>query len=48
VLVIDDYGQWEGCRRAVDEYLDKRGIHVYLHRTDYSGRVAVVPQGGAS
>ena len=48
VLVIDDYGHWEGCRRAVDEYLDKRGIHVYLHRTDYSGRVAVVPQGGAS
>ena len=22
VLIVDDYGHWEGCRRAVDEYFE--------------------------
>lgn len=26
VLIIDDYNHWAGARRAVDEYLDHRGI----------------------
>ena len=25
VLIVDDYGHWEGARRAVDEYFDDRG-----------------------
>ena len=24
VLIIDDYGHWEGSRRAVDEYFERR------------------------
>ena len=24
VLIVDDYGHWEGCKRAVDEYFDGR------------------------
>ena len=46
VLIIDDYGHWAGSRKAVDEYLGKRDIRLLLNRTDYSGRIAVVPDGG--
>lgn len=42
VLIIDDYGHWQGCRRAVDEYLAEHGIHLLLHRIDYTGRMAIV------
>jgi hypothetical protein len=41
VLIIDDYGHWEGARRAVDEYFDAHGGHVLLNRIDYTGRIAV-------
>ena len=34
LISIDDYGAYEGCRRAVDEFLDARGISIYLHPTD--------------
>ena len=39
ILIIDDYGHFRGCQKAVDEYfVDHR---IYLHRVDYTGRVAV-------
>lgn len=41
VLLIDDYGHWEGARRAVDEYFDGHAPPVLLNRIDYSGRVAI-------
>lgn len=31
-IVIDDYYCWEGCRKAVDEFLKKRSIRVSLIR----------------
>jgi hypothetical protein len=34
VLLIDDYGHWEGCRKAVDEYLKENGINILLNRID--------------
>jgi hypothetical protein len=40
VLIIDDYGHWEGCRRAVDEYFAEREAPL-LSRIDYTGRLAV-------
>lgn len=43
VLIIDDYGHWTGCRKAVDEYLDAHGIRLMLNRVDYTGRIAVKP-----
>ncbi|MEX2150263.1 MAG: TylF/MycF/NovP-related O-methyltransferase [Steroidobacteraceae bacterium] len=43
VLIIDDYGHWAGCRKAVDEYLASRGIRLLLNRIDYTGRIAVKP-----
>ena len=41
VLIIDDYGHWEGARRAVDEYFASAAPPVLLHRVDYTARMAV-------
>jgi O-methyltransferase len=43
VLIIDDYGHWQGPREAVDEYLAALENPPMLHRIDYSGRIAVKP-----
>lgn len=34
VLIIDDYWHWGGCRKAVDEYLERTGLQVFLTRVD--------------
>ncbi|MEX0674552.1 MAG: TylF/MycF/NovP-related O-methyltransferase [Gaiellaceae bacterium] len=39
VLIIDDYGHWQGARRAVDEYF--REHPVLLSRIDRTARLAV-------
>jgi hypothetical protein len=36
VLIIDDYGDWEGARKAVDEYLKNNGIRLLLTRVNGS------------
>ena len=41
ILIIDDYGHWKGARKAVDEYLTDHKLNLYLHRVDYTCRVAV-------
>jgi O-methyltransferase len=41
VLIVDDYGHWEGARRAVDEYFAEQAPPLLLHRIDYTGRIAV-------
>ena len=33
-VIVDDYGAYEGCRRAVDEFLQSRGLKPFLHRVD--------------
>jgi hypothetical protein len=43
VLIIDDYGHWEGARRAVDEYMDAEHLSLLLNRIDYTGRIAIKP-----
>jgi O-methyltransferase len=44
VLIVDDYGHWQGCREAVDEYFARPDVEpVLLHRVDYTGRVAIKP-----
>lgn len=45
VLIIDDYGHWEGCRKAVDEYFEQEGGAPLLTRVDYTGRMAVKDDG---
>jgi O-methyltransferase len=41
VLIIDDYGHWEGARRAVDQYIEENHLKLLLNRIDYSGRICV-------
>lgn len=41
VLIIDDYGHWEGCRKAVDEYFSENKITMLLNRIDYTGRMGI-------
>jgi len=41
VVIIDDYGHWEGARKAVDEYLGALTRTFYIHRIDYTGRLLV-------
>jgi hypothetical protein len=36
-IQIDDYGYWEGCRRAVDEFAAKRGLVFQLTAIDETG-----------
>lgn len=43
VLILDDYGHYEGARRAVDEYFAEHGGRPLLSRIDYTGRVGVKP-----
>ena len=41
VMIIDDYGHWDGCRRAVDEYFAETNDPILLNRVDYSCRSVV-------
>ena len=43
VLIIDDYGHWEGARKAVDEFLAENQLRILLNRIDYTGRIAIKP-----
>jgi O-methyltransferase len=40
VLILDDYGHWQGARKAVDEYF-AAGEKLLLNRIDYTGRIAI-------
>jgi O-methyltransferase len=39
VCIIDDYGHFDGARKAVDEYFADKPV--YLARVDYTGRVII-------
>ena len=41
ILIVEDYGHWQGARKAVEEYFEGEGP--FLNRIDYSGRLAVKP-----
>jgi O-methyltransferase len=43
VLIIDDYGHWDGARRATDEYFAQNGPRPFMSRVDYTARLAVKP-----
>ena len=38
ILIIDDYGHYQGAKQAVDEFF---GPRTFLHRIDYTGRMLV-------
>jgi O-methyltransferase len=41
VLILDDYGHWQGARKAVDEYFEKNNTRILLNRIDETGRIAI-------
>jgi O-methyltransferase len=42
VLILDDYGWWEGQRKAADEYIRESKLTILLVRTDPAGgRIAI-------
>ncbi len=41
ILIIDDYGHFEGAHKAVDEYIATLDHPVFLNRIDYTARAAV-------
>src|SRR4051812_29813395 len=41
VLIIDDYGHWQGARKASDEYFAANNVAILLNRIDFSARIAV-------
>ena len=38
IVIVDDYGHYEGCRRAVDQFLAGRDKPILMHHIDYSAR----------
>jgi O-methyltransferase len=36
VVIVDDFGHWAGCRRAVEEFFDERAISPALTAIDYT------------
>jgi hypothetical protein len=41
VLILDDYGFWQGCQKAVDDYFAKQTFVPLLSKLDFSGRLAL-------
>lgn len=43
IVIVDDYGSFEGSRQAIDEYFEEQGMKPYLHRIDTPGRLFIKP-----
>lgn len=43
VLILDDYGYWQGARKAVDEYFGTHEIRPLMGRVDFAGRLILKP-----
>lgn len=41
ILIIDDFGRWEGAKKAVLQYFDEKNLHTLIQRVDYTGRLIV-------
>ncbi len=41
VLILDDYGHWEGAKKAIDEYISQNKIQILLNRIDETCRIAI-------
>lgn len=42
IVIIDDYGHWKGCKKAVDEFLETH-TNIVLKKIDYSGVYFIKP-----
>ena len=43
VVIIDDYGHFQGSQEATDKYFSQESRQVLFHRIDYSCRVGIKP-----
>lgn len=43
-VIVDDYGGWESCRRAVDDYRSDHGITAPIRTVDWTGVWWQVPE----
>jgi len=43
IVVIDDYGKWAGCRKAVDEFMETLPRRLLINHIDAAGRYIIVP-----
>ena len=43
VLIIDDYGHWQGAKQAVDEFFAAQKVLPLMNRLDYTGRLLIKP-----
>lgn len=41
VVIIDDYGYWQGARKAVDEFIEEAHCRILLNRIDNTGRAFI-------
>jgi len=41
IIIIDDYDDWEGCRKAVDEYIINEKIPLLLVKIPNGGRIGI-------
>lgn len=41
VLIIDDYAEWQGARKAVDEFISVNKVPLLLNRVDSTARMAI-------
>jgi O-methyltransferase len=37
IFISDDYGYWEGCRTAIDEYFNVKKLNEKMHKIDKAG-----------
>lgn len=42
-VIIDDYGHYEGCKKAVDDFMKQRRTRAYLNHIDSTGRYWIKP-----
>jgi hypothetical protein len=43
IIIIDDYGHFQGSQEATDNYFSQESQKVLFHRIDYSCRVGIKP-----
>lgn len=42
-VVLDDYGWFEGSKKAVDEFMEREGVKAFLNHIDNAGRYWIKP-----
>ena len=41
ILIIDDFGHWEGAKKAVIQYFNEKNLKPFIQRVDYTGRLII-------